>query len=76
MHVRTVTSIVYITYLRIKCVLTSLIKKNTDVNDNTPVFTNPDVTFSVDEDKGVGFSVGAVAATDLDIGNAGITRTF
>ncbi|XP_053377420.1 cadherin-23-like [Mercenaria mercenaria] len=43
----------------------------TDVNDNDPVFTNPDVSFSIDENQGVGTVVGTVAATDQDSGDAG-----
>lgn len=61
------------TNLRIN-VLSSSINICTDVNDNAPVFTNPDVTFSIDEDEAVGFLVGTVAANDLDIGNAGINQ--
>ncbi|XP_059150503.1 protocadherin gamma-A10-like [Physella acuta] len=40
----------------------------TDVNDNTPVFTQQDYSYSVVETAGVGDVVGKVTATDKDYG--------
>ena len=42
-----------------------------DVNDNDPSFDQDNYLFSVSELSSVGYIVGTVHATDLDIGGAG-----
>ena len=45
-----------------------------DVNDNPPVFTEPQRNFPVPSDTAVGTSIGRVEATDRDIGENAIVR--
>lgn len=50
-----------------------------DVNDNAPVFTNPEYNASVSEDESVGFSVLSVSASDADqpgTANSRVRYTF
>ena len=39
-----------------------------DVNDNTPIITNPQPTFNIIENSGIGTLVGVTSATDIDSG--------
>ena len=40
-----------------------------DANDNRPVFTSKDWTFSISEDAPLGIFIGQISATDADLGN-------
>ncbi|CAL1544892.1 unnamed protein product [Lymnaea stagnalis] len=46
----------------------------TDLNDNTPIFTQQDYSYSVVETAGVGEVIGKVTATDKDAGKNGDVR--
>lgn len=49
----------------------------TDVNDNSPTFTQQNYIFVVAENSSIGLSVGAVEAADVDDGaNAALTYAF
>ncbi|XP_067672062.1 protocadherin Fat 4-like [Haliotis asinina] len=48
----------------------------TDANDNCPVFTPPNVNFHIMEDQGVNITVGALQATDADVGVNGEVYFF
>lgn len=50
---------------------TTLTVSLTDVNDNAPIFSPASYTFTIDENKNVGFVVGTVTASDADTGLAG-----